>query len=78
MSGRTHMLKKFAATGVVTAAAAGVLMVASPAFADNNATSEGSILGGNQLSIPVSIPVVVCGNALGILGSATAGCGGGS
>lgn len=71
------MLKKFAATGVVTVAAAGALMAASPAFADDYARSQNSILGGNQVSVPISVPIVVCGNALGILGSATAGCSGG-
>jgi hypothetical protein len=70
------MLKKLAATGVVTVAAAGAMMVATPAFADDTASSQNSILGGNQISIPVSVPIVLCGNAIGLLGSATAGCSG--
>ncbi|MBC6463373.1 chaplin family protein [Actinomadura sp. HBU206391] len=70
------MLKKFAATGVVTIAAAGALMFAAPASADDYARSQNSILGANQVSVPISVPIVVCGNALGLLGSASAGCGG--
>jgi hypothetical protein len=68
------MLKKFAATGVVTVAAAGALMVASPASAHDITTNDGSLLSGNQLSVPISIPINVCGNALAVLGSARAGC----
>jgi hypothetical protein len=64
------MLKKFAATGIVTVATAGAMMVAAPAFADNNPNAQGSLLGGTQL-LPVSIPIN--GISLGLLGSAVSG-----
>ncbi|MBC6458474.1 chaplin family protein [Actinomadura sp. HBU206391] len=37
-----------------------------------------SILGGNQVFAPISLPVNVCGNAIAILGGALAGCEGGA
>jgi hypothetical protein len=37
-----------------------------------------SILGGNQVNVPVSIPVDVCGNAAALLGTSLAGCQGGA
>jgi hypothetical protein len=37
-----------------------------------------SILGGNQVRIPVRIPVNVCGNAVAVLGGAFAACEGGA
>jgi hypothetical protein len=37
-----------------------------------------SILGGNQINVPISVPVSVCGNAAAVLGSALAGCQGGA
>src|ERR1700749_1053813 len=35
---------------------------------------NGSILGGNQANVPVTVPVDVCGNAVALLGLADAGC----
>ncbi|MFL6056252.1 MAG: DUF320 domain-containing protein [Actinoallomurus sp.] len=64
------MLKKLAATGVVTVAAAGAMMASTPAFADNNPNAQGSLLGGTQI-LPVSIPIN--GISLGILGTAISG-----
>jgi hypothetical protein len=40
--------------------------------------SNPGILDGNQVSVPVSVPVDVCGNAAAVLGIATAGCQGGA
>lgn len=37
-----------------------------------------SILGGNQVSVPVKVPVSICGNAVAVLGAAFAGCEGGA
>ena len=37
-----------------------------------------SILGGNQVSIPVKVPVDICGNAVAVLGGAFAACEGGA
>jgi hypothetical protein len=64
------MLKKLAATGVVTVATASAMMVAAPAFADNNPNAQGSLLGGAQV-LPISIPIN--GISLGILGTAISG-----
>jgi hypothetical protein len=64
------MLKKLAATCVVTVAAAGATMASTPAFADNNPNAQGSLLGGAQV-LPVSIPIN--GISLGILGTAISG-----
>jgi hypothetical protein len=66
------MLKKLAATGIMTVATASAMMAATPAFADNTSNGQGSILGGAQV-LPVSIPVVVNGVSLGVLGTAVSG-----
>lgn len=34
----------------------------------------GSVLGGNQVSVPVSGPAGVCGNSAAVLGDSLAGC----
>ena len=72
------MLKKLAATGVVATAAAGVMMFSSPAYAGARTSGIGSVLGGNQVVVPISIPINVCGNAVAVLGLAGAGCKGGA
>lgn len=33
-----------------------------------------SILGGNQVNVPITVPVNVCGNAVAVIGAAKAGC----
>jgi hypothetical protein len=66
-----------------------VLAAGGPAFADRSAkhakgggdlTSIGNvgILNGNQIYMPIQIPINVCGNAIGILGNAAASCEGGA
>lgn len=72
------MLKKLTAAGVVAAAVSGALVLASLTNADINTSGDGSILGGNQLVVPISIPVNVCGNAVAVVGGARAGCRGGA
>ncbi|GIH93038.1 hypothetical protein Psi01_36680 [Planobispora siamensis] len=37
-----------------------------------------SVLGGNQVDAPISVPVNVCGNAVSLFGSSDAGCKGGA
>ncbi|GAA2216326.1 hypothetical protein GCM10009850_117950 [Nonomuraea monospora] len=44
----------------------------------NQTSGNGSVLGGNQISAPISAPINACGNALAIFGDATAGCTGGA
>jgi hypothetical protein len=76
------MLKKFAATGVMAIAAGGVMMMSAPAFAGGggglHTSGDGSVLGGNQVIIPISVPINVCGNAVAVIGVAGAGCKGGA
>jgi hypothetical protein len=45
---------------------------------DQRTTGRYSILGGNQVFAPISIPVNACGNAVAVLGGALAGCEGGA
>ncbi|MGH3388321.1 MAG: chaplin family protein [Actinomadura sp.] len=47
------------------------------AYADTT-SGDFSVLGGNQVNVPVSVPVNVCGNAVAVLGVAGAGCEGGA
>ncbi|MFG1711073.1 chaplin family protein [Nonomuraea sp. M3C6] len=44
----------------------------------NRTSGNASVLGGNQLTAPISAPLNLCGNAVAIFGDATAGCKGGS
>ncbi|GAA4605472.1 hypothetical protein GCM10023195_19040 [Actinoallomurus liliacearum] len=41
-------------------------------------TGAGSILGGNQINVPITAPINVCGNSAAVLGGALAGCKGGA
>ncbi|GIH27122.1 hypothetical protein Aph01nite_54320 [Acrocarpospora phusangensis] len=44
----------------------------------NTTNGDHSVLGGNQITAPISAPVNACGNAIAIFGEAVAGCKGGS
>jgi ChpA-C len=72
------MLKKLAATGVVATAATGAMMFSAPAYAGVYTSGDGSVLSGNQVIVPISVPVNVCGNAVAVVGVAGAGCKGGA
>jgi hypothetical protein len=61
--------------GVCAATAAAVAMMGAPAFAQS---APISILSGNNVNVPVSAPVSVCGVAIAILSVAHAGCHGGA
>jgi len=71
--------------GVLAVSAAAAAIMGGPAFASNKPV-VGNILGngnipiasGNNVQIPVQIPVDICGNALAILGFANASCVGGA
>lgn len=71
------MLKKLTAAGIVAAAASGALLLAAPANAGMGG-GNGGVLSGNQIIVPVSIPVNVCGNSVAVLGFSRAGCRGGA
>jgi ChpA-C len=73
-----HMIKKFAAAGVVAAAASGALLLGSPAYADNDTSGEYGLLSGNQAVVPISIPINACGNSVALLGLAGSHCRGGA
>jgi hypothetical protein len=72
------MLKKLTAAGIVAAAASGALLLGSPANAGVGTSGDGGVLSGNQVIVPVSIPVNVCGNAVAVVGISGAGCKGGA
>lgn len=87
------MFKKLAATGVLGFAVAGAALVSTPAYAGtyggghghghgsfhhNKTSGDHSVLGGNQVIAPISIPVNVCGNAVAVIGEAYAACKGGA
>ncbi|GAA0917764.1 chaplin family protein [Nonomuraea longicatena] len=44
----------------------------------NRTSGDSSVLGGNQVTAPITAPINACGNALAIFGNATAGCKGGA
>ncbi|WP_162794680.1 chaplin family protein [Nonomuraea lactucae] len=44
----------------------------------NRTTGDHSVLGGNQVTAPITAPINACGNAVAIFGDATAGCKGGA
>jgi hypothetical protein len=44
----------------------------------NRTDGRHSVLGGNQVTAPITAPVNLCGNAVAIFGEATAGCRGGA
>jgi hypothetical protein len=77
--------------GALVAAASAVALMGVPAFAatagghggprtggGQTTSGAGSVLGGNQVNVPISVPINVCGNAIAILGIAEAGCQGGA
>ncbi|HJY96953.1 MAG TPA: chaplin family protein, partial [Streptosporangiaceae bacterium] len=61
---------------------AGLAWPAGAAFADGPSGDGNSgvlsILSGNDVNAPVSLPVDVCGVAVSLLGGANAGCAGGA
>jgi hypothetical protein len=72
------VLKKLTAAGIVAAAASGALLLAAPANAGIGGGGNGGVLSGNQVLIPVSIPVNICGNSVAVIGISRAGCRGGA
>ena len=67
--------------GVLAISAAVIAIMGGPAFASNNPVvgnivGNGNIpiLSGNNVQIPVQVPVDICGNAVGLLGFANASC----
>ena len=65
-------------TAVLTA---GFALPASAAFADSGPDGDAgvlSVLSGNTVNAPVSLPVNVCGVAVTLIGGANAGCAGGA
>jgi hypothetical protein len=69
--------------GVLAASACAVGAMSAPAFASTHNVhvyniKNSSVLSGNTVNIPISIPVDVCGNAIAVLGFAEASCQGGA
>ena len=68
-------LKPWAAAPTIVCA----LCVTTPAAsADTTVTVSASVLGGNQVNLPINAPINISGVAAGILGSASAGSVGGA
>ncbi|RFS82071.1 chaplin [Actinomadura spongiicola] len=69
-----------AVLGIAAAKCKGGASVKRLASGDPNMETSGmfSILGGNQINAPISVPVDVCGNAIAVLGIAAAKCKGGA
>jgi len=71
-----------ATAGAAMVAATLVLPAAGVAYASGNGNVTGngnvSVLSGNTLDAPISLPVNLCGVSLGIVGFANSGCEGGS
>ncbi|WP_433249034.1 chaplin family protein [Streptosporangium sp. CA-135522] len=44
----------------------------------NRTNGDHSVLGGNQVNVPITAPINACGNAVAIFGDAVAGCKGGA
>jgi hypothetical protein len=63
---------KVAALSVAFAASGSGIALAGTTSGNNG------ILGGNQISVPVSVPVSICGNAVAVLGQALGLCQGGA
>lgn len=74
------MQMKTRVAGVLAASASAVALMAVPALASTGpvTSANGSILSGNQIIAPITIPVGACGNAIAILGVANASCVGGA
>ena len=71
--------------GVLAVSAAAIAIMGGPAFASNNpvvgnivGNGNISVLSGNNVQIPVQVPVDICGTAVGLLGFANASCVGGA
>lgn len=78
MYGRNQVLKKLTAAGAVAVAATGIMLAAAPANADVTTYHSGGILSGNNVIVPITVPVNVCGNAVSVIGISGAGCRGGA
>ncbi|MER6304397.1 chaplin [Kitasatospora sp. NPDC001539] len=57
-----------AATGGLVLAAAGVASAHGGAAADGVAAGSPGVVSGNQVQVPVHIPVNVCGNTVSVIG----------
>jgi hypothetical protein len=74
------VLKKLAATGVLTFAISGAVMAAAgAASADADTVNHDSAVSGNQVIAPINVQAPVCGNAIqavAVISDAAAGCDG--
>ncbi|MDF5758925.1 chaplin [Spongiactinospora sp. TRM90649] len=65
------MLKKVLMQVGVAAGIAGVVFMASPAHATidhgDKTSGDASILGGNQIKVPITAPINVCGNQVNVI-----------
>jgi hypothetical protein len=85
-----QVLKKLSVAGLVAVAASVSIVLASPAGAGlatglntglnsgPNSNGNGGVVSGDTLIIPVSIPVILCGDSIALTGRGQAGCRGGA
>ena len=78
MRPRAHWTAKTALVAAGFAAAGGALSGVAWAGPASGSPGAATVLGGNGLLAPVSLPVAVCGNAAALLGIGAAGCQGGA
>ena len=63
-------MRKTRVVGAMIAGVAAVTMLGGPALADTNTSGDFGLGSGNQVQVPINVPVNVCGNSVGILGVA--------
>ncbi|TMR93738.1 chaplin family protein [Nonomuraea basaltis] len=63
---------------LVVAGAAAMLAMAAPIAHADVTSGNGGVIAGNQLRLPIGIPVHACGNAVAGIGISVAGCKGGA
>jgi LPXTG-motif cell wall-anchored protein len=67
-----------AVLGFAAAGCEGGATVGGSGGGSSTTSGNGSIGGGNQINVPISVPINVCGNSASVLGTALSGCKGGS
>lgn len=70
--------KQYESTPAAATAPAEVVAVSSGDDPTLTSTGHVGVLNGTQALIPVQLPINICGNAIGVLGVAQAGCEGGA
>lgn len=72
-----HLTQRTVAVGIISA---GLVLAGGTSAQAADLTSIGNVgvLNGNQIYMPIQIPINVCGNAIAVAGNAVAWCEGGA